>query len=189
MMLWLDDQVFCTYHESSMLQLQGVNSVNHLLSLGVSPCHVMQCRDARFLEVGFGLSKVMSPSWRWSISEASQEALGEDAILHRSSGRPGEDKKKVEKMLGELLSTQLMTWMDGRCWYVAVVFMVPPKRPFPSRRSCSRFYSRCLGEARWKTTHQQIIQINYNKKKHTLQPGEETYPSTRCQHTLQFSSS
>ena len=34
--------------------------------------------------------------------EASQEALGEDAILHRSSGRPGEDKKKVEKMLGEL---------------------------------------------------------------------------------------
>ena len=53
--------------------------------------------------------------WRWGLvsvksypllgvepEEVSQEALGEDAILHRSSGRPGEDKKKVEKMLGEL---------------------------------------------------------------------------------------
>ena len=102
MMLWLDDQVFCTYHESSMLQLQGVNSVNHSVTLGVSPCQVMQCRDACFLEVGFDLSKVMSQNLALNPKKPSQEALGEDAILHRSSGRPGEDKKKVEKMLGEL---------------------------------------------------------------------------------------
>lgn len=43
----------------------------------------------------------------------ASEALGEDAILHRSSGRPGEDKKKVEKKAAPERCTSSMSPASG----------------------------------------------------------------------------
>ena len=101
MMLRLDDQVFCISRKQHVAAAGGKfsQSLHHSGSQPMS-CHAML--GCLFLEVGFDLSKVTAPSLALNPKDASQEALGEDAILHRSSGRPGEDKKKAEKMLGEL---------------------------------------------------------------------------------------
>lgn len=138
--------------------------------------------------------------WRWGLvsvksypllgvepEEASQEALGEDAILHRSSGRPGEDKKKVEKMLGELPDAIDSFWMDDGCR--VRFFNGASKTTISFKKVMFQVLFTMIMGGKVKDNASTKIQINYNKKKHTLQPGDETYPSTRCQHTLQFSSS
>lgn len=144
--------------------LRGVNSVNHCVTLGVSPCHVMQACFWRWRLISVKSCPVLGVE----PEEASQEALGEDAILHRSSGRPGEDKKKVEKMLGELGIAIDSFWilLDGLCCRVRSL-MVPPKRSFLSSRSFSDFlFTMIMGGINKK------IKLNTTRRK-------VTYPSTR----------